>query len=92
VLSTRPGPQIKIKIAKLTKDCLSIKVPKDSTANIIHAGLETAYAVQKVPEMDCISIGPTITNPHSGEESICVDTVPVFYDIVKTIITEYYTK
>jgi len=86
------APNNDSKLLSVAKDVYSIKVPEGYTANIIHAGLETAYAVQKVPEMDCISIGPTITNPHSGEESICVDTVPVFYDIVKTIITEYYTK
>ncbi|HEX3029221.1 MAG TPA: beta-Ala-His dipeptidase [Clostridia bacterium] len=75
----------------VAKDVYADKIP-GYTASIIHAGLETAYIVKKCPGTDCISIGPTIKNPHSSEESIRMDTVPQFYDIVKEIITRYYAK
>lgn len=83
------NPNKDSKLLATAKDVYKVYEP-DFTANIIHAGLETAYMVQKCPEMDCISIGPTVRNPHSSEESIRIDTVKTFYDIVKDIIIKYY--
>ena len=67
---------------------------------VIHAGLECGtisarYAKAGIT-MDCISIGPTIKNPHTPNESLQVqdangiETVEQFYDAVSQIIVKVF--
>ncbi|MGE5340988.1 MAG: peptidase dimerization domain-containing protein [Candidatus Omnitrophota bacterium] len=64
---------------------------------VIHAGLECGVLVKRFKDelgknLDAISIGPTITNPHSPSESLQVETtdktqtVQQFYNAVSQII------
>lgn len=48
----------------------------------IHAGLECGVFLEKYPMIDCVSIGPTVLNPHSPEERLEIETVPRFYKVV----------
>jgi dipeptidase D len=60
-------------------------------ATVIHAGLECSYVVQKYNnEIDCISIGPTIVNPHTGGESLKTATVEQLYKAVTDIIQSFF--
>jgi dipeptidase D len=60
-------------------------------ANVIHAGLECTYIVQKYGnKMECISIGPTIVDPHSGGERLKASTVEQFYRAVTELIPKLY--
>jgi dipeptidase D len=64
---------------------------EDCAATVIHAGLECSYIVQKYgKEIDCISIGPTIVDPHSGGERLKASTVETFYDAVTALIIKIY--
>jgi dipeptidase D len=45
----------------------------------IHAGLECGLFLQKYPDMDMISFGPTIKGAHTPEERIRIDTVDKFW-------------
>ena len=63
----------------------------DCGATVIHAGLECTYIVQKYGnEMDCISIGPTIVDPHTGGERLKASTVEQFYKAVTELIRKLY--
>ncbi len=42
---------------------------------VIHAGLECGVIGKKYPNMDMISFGPTIENPHSPFEKVSISTV-----------------
>ena len=46
----------------------------------IHAGLECGLFLQKYPDMDMISIGPTIKGAHSPDERVDIETVRKFWD------------
>lgn len=46
----------------------------------IHAGLECGILGTHYPEMDMISFGPTIRNPHSPDEKVLIPTVGKFWD------------
>ncbi|PRY90009.1 aminoacyl-histidine dipeptidase [Marinilabilia salmonicolor] len=46
----------------------------------IHAGLECGLFLQKYPDMDMISIGPTIKGAHSPDERLHIETVRKFWD------------
>ncbi len=45
----------------------------------IHAGLECGLFLQKYPDLDMISIGPTIKGAHTPEERLRIDTVEKFW-------------
>ena len=49
----------------------------NSTPNIqvIHAGLECGLFKKPYPNMDMVSIGPTITGPHSPDEQVHIESV-----------------
>jgi dipeptidase D len=67
-------------------------------ATVIHAGLECGIIKQRYSElnidMDCISIGPTIRDPHSPNESLetqtedGTETVQKFYTAVSQILVK----
>ena len=55
----------------------------------IHAGLECGLLIEKLGgNVDALSFGPTIEGAHSPDESINVDTVPPFFDLVKEILVK----
>jgi dipeptidase D len=49
----------------------------------IHAGLECGIIKSKYPDMDIISLGPTIQNPHSPNERVSVSSVEKCYEFLK---------
>ena len=66
---------------------------RECAATVIHAGLECSYVVQKYgDEMDCISIGPTIADPHSGGERLQASTVEQFYKGVTKLLQELFSE
>ncbi len=46
---------------------------KTPNIQIIHAGLECGLFKKPYPEMDMVSIGPTITGPHSPDEQVHIE-------------------
>lgn len=59
----------------------------DCNITVIHAGLECGYIANYFKDnIDCISIGPTIVNPHTGGERLNTETVKPFYDTVSDLI------
>ncbi|MGL1890789.1 MAG: aminoacyl-histidine dipeptidase [Spirochaetaceae bacterium] len=63
---------------------------KDPVIEVIHAGLECGVIGAKYPEMQMISIGPTIKSPHCPDEKMLVSTI---MDIWKLLINylEFHT-
>jgi dipeptidase D len=60
-------------------------------ATVVHAGFECSYIVQKYNnEIDCISIGPTIVNLHTGGESLKASTVGKFYMALTSLIQSLF--
>jgi dipeptidase D len=45
----------------------------------VHAGLECGIISRINPDLDMVSFGPTIDNPHSSEERVSVKSVQNFY-------------
>ena len=58
----------------------------NSTPNsqVIHAGLECGLFKKPYPDMDMVSIGPTITGPHSPDEQVHIESVGHYW----TLLTE----
>ena len=54
--------------------------------DVIHAGLECGYLLQKKPDLDIISFGPQMYDIHTTEERLSISSVGKIYDFVKKII------
>ena len=52
----------------------------------IHAGLECGLIIDKYPDMDMISFGPTIKRAHSPEEKIEISTVAKFWELTLDVL------
>ena len=76
--SWKPNPDSPLlKLAKDEYKSLYKVVPE---VKVIHAGLECGLFVEKYPELDMISIGPTIRNAHSPDEKTEIASVPKWWD------------
>lgn len=60
--------------------------PHPPTIAVEHGGLESAIFAEKKSDLEQISIGPTIEEPHSIHERMKVSTVLPFYDWLCEII------
>jgi dipeptidase D len=57
-----------------------------SVVEVIHGGLETGVILNKFPEMDMISIGPTMENVHSTGERLNIETVEKTYNFLLKLL------
>ena len=74
----KPNPDSTVlKVAKDEYKSLYNKFPE---VKVIHAGLECGLFLEKYPELDMISIGPTIRNAHSPDEKTEIASVPKWWD------------
>lgn len=58
----------------------------DAKTVAIHAGLECAVFVANIPGLDCIAIGPDLTDVHTVQESLSVSSVAETYNLVLKIL------
>jgi dipeptidase D len=54
----------------------------------IHAGLECGLFLEKYPQMDMISFGPTIKDVHSPGEKIHIPSVKRFSDLLLKVLND----
>lgn len=55
---------------------------KAPNISAIHAGLEVGVIIGTYPDMDAISIGPTLLDVHTANEKLQIDTVRTVYDLL----------
>ncbi|MGV8963957.1 MAG: aminoacyl-histidine dipeptidase [Candidatus Saccharimonadaceae bacterium] len=74
----KPNPDSPIlQVAKDEYKKLYNKFPE---VKVIHAGLECGLFVEKYPELDMISIGPTMRDVHSPDEKVEIASVGKWWD------------
>ena len=59
---------------------------------VIHAGLECGLIKQSHPDMDIVSIGPTIKNAHSPQEMVYIDSVATYWQLLTQILANAPSK
>ncbi len=52
----------------------------------IHAGLECGLFLEKYPELDMVSFGPTLRGVHSPDERLEISTVQKFWDLLVEVL------
>ena len=54
--------------------------------DVIHAGLECGYILEKKPELDVVSFGPQMYDIHTTDERVSISSVSKMYEFVKAIL------
>lgn len=56
------------------------------TVRVIHAGLECGVLSEKIPDLDCVSMGPTAYDIHTTREKMDIASVHKFYLFLKDVL------
>ena len=48
---------------------------KEPQIQAIHAGLECGLLAEKIPDLDCVSLGPDMRDIHTTEEKLSISSV-----------------
>ena len=57
-----------------------------ATVNVIHAGLECGIIYSHLPDMDMISVGPTMHDIHSPNEALELSATETFWRVLERMI------
>ena len=83
-----PGwsPNLDSKVLKIAQAAFHTLHQEEPEIKAIHAGLECGLFLKKYPHLDMVSIGPTIKDAHSPDESMEIKTVERFWDWLLEIL------
>ena len=59
---------------------------KEPQIEAIHAGLECGFFLGKIPELDCVSIGPDMKDIHTTEETMSISSVKRVWEFILKIL------
>jgi len=89
-----PGwkPDTSSPVMQLVRDTYQDLFNKVPDVMVIHAGLECGLFKTAYPNLDMVSIGPTIQFPHSPDEKILVPTVDLYWQLLVKVLGNIPTK
>ena len=89
-----PGwtPKIESEILNISKDSYVKLFGIDPIVRSIHAGLECGLFLEKYPELDMISFGPTLKGVHTPDEKIDIKTTQKFWDHLVDVLNNIPEK
>lgn len=79
-----PDPQSKL--LEATAESYKRLFGVDAKVRAIHAGLECGLFLEKYPDLEMVSFGPTLRGVHSPDERLEIATVPKFWDLLKEVL------
>ncbi|BDH46987.1 cytosol nonspecific dipeptidase [Salmonella enterica subsp. enterica serovar Choleraesuis] len=83
-----PGwqPDANSPVMHLVRDTYQKLFNKVPNIMVIHAGLECGLFKKPYPDMDMVSIGPTITGPHSPDEQVHIASVGQYWTLLTALL------
>ncbi len=66
---------------------LTGKIP---TVAVIHAGLECGLFAEKLPELDCVSLGPDMEGVHTPQERLSISSVQRTWALLCAFLRQYH--
>ena len=89
-----PGwdPNTDSEALNLLKELYQEMFNEEPIVKVDHAGLECSIILSKYPNMDVVSLGPTIRSPHSTSERCLHATVVPFWELLKRALEEVPQK
>lgn len=73
-------------ITKITQKVYADVIGGEPEFKVIHAGLECGLIQEAYPNMDIVSIGPTIKNAHSPDECVHVPSVLTYWQVLTGVL------
>ena len=70
----------------VTEQCYERLFAVKPKVRAIHAGLECGLFLEKYPELDMVSFGPTLRGVHSPDERLEIATVQKFWDLLCAVV------
>jgi len=65
---------------------------EDAIVQVDHAGLECSVILGKYPNLDVVSLGPTIRSPHTTTERCLINTIEPFWELMKKVLENIPAK
>jgi dipeptidase D len=89
-----PGwkPNVNSQILKITEESYVGLFGNKPVVRAIHAGLECGLFLEKYPDLDMVSFGPTIRGAHSPEERLNIDSTVKFWKLLTDVLSKIPTK
>lgn len=83
-----PGwaPNPSSELLRLTAESYRTLFGVDPLVKAIHAGLECGLFLEKYPDLDMISFGPTLRGVHSPDERLEISTVDKFWRLLLELL------
>jgi dipeptidase D len=83
-----PGwkPEPSSPVMTLVRETYQTLFNKTPNIMVIHAGLECGLFKKPYPDMDMVSIGPTITGPHSPDEQVEIESVELYWKLLTALL------
>ena len=83
-----PNSEILNLLCKVYKD----QTGTDAAIEVDHAGLECSVILGKYPNMDVVSLGPTLRSPHTTTARCEIATIEPFWNLVKATLEQIPVK
>lgn len=89
-----PGwkPDANSPVMHLVRETYQRLFNKTPNIMVIHAGLECGLFKKPYPDMDMVSIGPTITGPHSPDEQVHIESVGQYWVLLTELLKSIPAK
>ena len=89
-----PGwePQGDSPIMQLTKQVYDKVLGEEAVIKVVHAGLECGLLKKIYPQMDMVSVGPTILNAHSPDEQVHIPGVQIYWQLLTNVLAQIPLK
>lgn len=83
-----PGwaPETHSPLLELTKEIYENILGYAPAIKVIHAGLECGLLKKIYPNLDVVSIGPTIRNAHSPDEKVNIEAVEIYWNLLTKML------
>jgi dipeptidase D len=85
-----PGwkPDLGSQVLNVARRIYTEQFKKAPEVKAIHAGLECGLFLQKYPDLDMISFGPTIKGAHTPEERLHIESVKKFWKFLLALLEQ----
>ncbi|HCN54586.1 MAG TPA: cytosol nonspecific dipeptidase [Prevotella sp.] len=85
-----PNPDSEI--LNLLKKIYQEQNGEEAVVQVDHAGLECSVILGKYPNLDVVSLGPTLKSPHTTNERFLISTAVPFWNLLKETLAEIPEK
>lgn len=85
-------PNTDSEILKLLERIYKEQNGEEAIVQVDHAGLECSVILSKYPNIDVVSMGPTLCSPHTTSERCHIPTIAPFWELLKKTLEEIPAK